>query len=50
VLLADADLVSISEKDGVQEFSATFDLTKQRTPTDKKRSPEGECPKTRVVV
>src|SRR5579859_702093 len=28
-LLADADRVSISEKDGVQEFSATFDLTKR---------------------
>ncbi len=37
-LLADADLVSIRKKDGVQEFSATFDLTKKRTPTEKKRS------------
>ena|SRR5215831_14289806 len=37
-LLADADRVSISEKDGVQEFSATFDLTKRQTPTEKKRS------------
>ena len=38
VLLADADLVSIREKDGVQEFSATFDLTKRATPAEKKRS------------
>jgi len=37
-LLADADRVSISEKDGVQEFSATFDLTKRQTPTEKKRT------------
>jgi hypothetical protein len=37
-LLADADRVSISEKDGVQEFSATFDLTKRKTPKEKKRS------------
>jgi hypothetical protein len=37
-LLADADRVSISEKDGVQEFSATFDLTKRQTSTEKKRS------------
>lgn len=37
-LLADADRVSIIEKDGVQEFSATFDLTKRPTPTEKKRS------------
>ena len=37
-LLADADQVSIREKDGVQEFSATFDLTKRHTPTEKKRS------------
>ncbi len=38
VLLADADLASIREKDGVQEFSATFDLTKRPTPAKKKRS------------
>jgi hypothetical protein len=37
-LLADADLVSISKKDGVQKFSATFNLTKNRTPTEKKHS------------
>lgn len=37
-LLADADRVSIREKDGVLEFSATFDLTKGQTPTEKKRS------------
>ena len=28
---ADADQVTISEKDGVQSFSATFDLTKKPT-------------------
>jgi len=27
---ADADQVTISEKDGVQSFSATFDLTKRK--------------------
>ena len=37
-LLADANQVSISEKDGVQSFSATFDLTKKQTPTQKKFS------------
>jgi hypothetical protein len=37
-LLADADRVSISEKDGVQEFSATFDLTRRKPPKEKKRS------------
>lgn len=37
-LLADADRISIREKDGVQEFSATFDLTKRKTPTEKKHS------------
>ena len=37
-LLFDADRLSISEKDGVQEFSATFDLTKRKTPKEKKRS------------
>jgi len=37
-LLADADRVSIREKDGVQQFSATFDLTKKQAPTEKKRS------------
>lgn len=37
-LFADADQVSVHEKDGVQEFSATFDLTKKQTPTEKKPS------------
>lgn len=37
-LLADAGQVSIREKDGVQEFSATFDLTKRQTPTETQRS------------
>ena len=37
-LLTDANLVSISEKDGVQTFSATFDLTKRQTPPKKKQS------------
>lgn len=37
-LLDDADQVSITEKNGVQEFSATFDLTKTQSPTEKKRS------------
>ena len=37
-LLADADQVTIRQKDGVQQFSATFDLTKGQTPTEKKRS------------
>jgi len=38
VLLADADQVSIREKDGVREFSATFDLTKGQPSTERKRS------------
>jgi len=37
-LLADADQVSISEKDGVQSFSATFDLTKSRLQQRRKPS------------
>jgi len=37
-LLSDADLVSISKKDGVEKISATFDLRKKPTPTEKKRS------------
>jgi hypothetical protein len=36
-LLADADEVTISERDGVQSFSATFDLTKERSPAQKTR-------------
>ena len=37
-LLADADRVSIREHAGVQEFSATFDLTKRPPPVEKKGS------------
>jgi hypothetical protein len=37
-LLADADEVTIREKDGVQSFSATFDLTKEQRAGRKARS------------
>jgi len=36
-LLADADEVTISENDGVQNISATFDLTKPQIPPQKKQ-------------
>src|SRR5215469_15199084 len=36
-LLADADEVTISESDGVQNISATFDLTKGQIPRQKKQ-------------
>jgi hypothetical protein len=52
-LLADADRVSISEKDGVQEFSATFDLGLPRRRGGRggnDYSTQGESPKARVVV
>ena len=35
-LIADADEVTISEEDGVQSFSATFDLTKWSPDAEKK--------------
>ena len=37
-LLADADEVTISENDGVQNNSATFDLTKAQIPPQKKQT------------
>jgi len=37
-LIADADKVTISENDGVQNISATFDLTKGQTPPQKKQA------------
>ena len=37
-LLADADEVTISENDGVQNISATFDLTKGQIPPQKKQA------------
>ncbi len=36
-LLADADEITISERDGVQSFSATFDLMKEQGPAQKTR-------------
>jgi hypothetical protein len=36
-LFADADQVTITEKDGIQSFSATYDLTKEPTSTAKKQ-------------
>ena len=37
-LLSDADEVRISENDGVQNFSATYDLTKGHVPPQKKQA------------
>ena len=37
-LVADADEVTISENDGVQNISATFDLTKGQIPPQKKQA------------
>ena len=37
-LLADADQVTIHEKDGIQNISATFDLTKGQIPPRKKQT------------
>src|SRR5262245_59037808 len=34
-LFADADRVTITERDGIQSFEATFDLTKEKTSTQK---------------
>jgi len=36
-LLADADEITISDRDGVQTFSATFDLMKKQSPAQKTR-------------
>lgn len=36
-MICEADEVNITERNGIQEFSATFDLTKTQTCTQKKR-------------